>query len=165
VVTEPLWPAPVERVAAFLRASGAEARLEEFAAEGATAEGAAGAIGCSLGQIVKSLVVLCDDEAWLVLVAGDRRGDTRKVARATGARRARIARPDEVVAVTGFEPGAVAPFPLARVKGVLVDESLLAQRVVWVGGGSPRHLVALAPAELLRLTRGRSLDVAQDDRA
>jgi prolyl-tRNA editing enzyme YbaK/EbsC (Cys-tRNA(Pro) deacylase) len=46
---------------------------------------------------------------------------------------------------------------------VLVDESLLANRLVWVGAGSSQHLVALAPAELVRLTRGEPLDVSQDE--
>jgi prolyl-tRNA editing enzyme YbaK/EbsC (Cys-tRNA(Pro) deacylase) len=84
------------------------------------------------------------------------------VAAFTGARRARIARPEEVLAITGFEPGAVAPFPQPNVRRVLVDESLLVQRLVWVGAGSSRHLAALAPAELVRLTSGQTLDVSQD---
>jgi len=55
-----VWPEPVERVAAFLREVGAEARLEELPQETPTAEGAADAIGCTLSQIVKSLVLVCD---------------------------------------------------------------------------------------------------------
>jgi prolyl-tRNA editing enzyme YbaK/EbsC (Cys-tRNA(Pro) deacylase) len=162
VVSEPAWPGPVERVAAFLRTAGAEARLEELGADTATAEGAAEAVGGQLDQIVKSLVLLCDEEPVLVLVPGGRRCDPRKVAAFTGARRARIARPEEVLAITGFEPGAVAPFPQPNVRRVLVDESLLAQRLVWVGAGSSRHLAALGPAELVRLTSGQTLDVSQD---
>lgn len=162
-MSEATWPGPVERVAAFLRSAGAEARLEELGADGSTAAAAAEAIGCRLEQIVKTLVLLCDDEPVVALVPGDRRGDTRKVAAAAGARRARIARPEEVTAITGFEPGAVAPFPLVRVRRVLVDSSLLAHRLVWVGAGSPRHLAALAPTELLRLTRGEPQDVSQDE--
>ena len=51
------WPEPVERVAVYLRAAGAESRLEEFSTPAATAQGAADAIGCDLDQIVKSLAV------------------------------------------------------------------------------------------------------------
>jgi len=54
------WPDPVERVAAFLREVGAEARLEELPEDSPTAEAAADAIGCTLSQIVKSLVLVCD---------------------------------------------------------------------------------------------------------
>ena len=50
------WPEPVERVAAFLRAAGAEARVEEFRGGTPTARDAADAVGCELAQIVKSLL-------------------------------------------------------------------------------------------------------------
>ena len=106
------WPEPVERVAAFLREAGGEARLEEFESGTPTARAAAEAAGCSLDQIVKSIVVICGGRPVVVLVPGDRRVDLDKVARAAGATEARIAGADEVVATTGFEPDAVAPFPL-----------------------------------------------------
>ena len=148
------WPEPVESVAAFLRAAGAEARIEQMRAVTATAQEAADAVGCTLGQIVKSLVLVCDGTtAAVALVPGDRRADTRKIARALGAGHARVARPDEVLAVTGYEPGAVAPFSLARVQHVLLDRSLLRHRTVWCGAGSTRHLAAVMPTELQRLTR------------
>lgn len=159
------WPPPVARVAAFLRDAGAEARLEELESEGATATDAATAIGCRLAQIVKTLVLVCDGAPVAVLVPGDRRVDARKVAQAAGARRARIASLDAVTELTGFQPGGVAPFPLAGVERVLVDESLLFERVVWAGAGTTRHMVSLAPAELLRLTRGEALDVAEPPQA
>lgn len=154
------WPRDVARVAAFLEEAHAEARLEELSADGATAEEAAEAIGCGLDGIAKSILLLCDDAPVLVVLPGDRRVDTGKAARLAGARRAWIARPDEVVSCTGFVPGAVAPFPLPDVREVIVDRRLLAQPVVWASGGSPRHLIALAPAELVRLARGRIEDIA-----
>jgi len=159
---QPAWPEPVERVAAFLREAGAEARLEQFDEQTPTAQAAADAIGCTLDQIVKSLVLVCDGLAVVALVPGDRRGDTDKVARLVGAARARIATPDEVLAATGFRPGAVAPFPLPRVQRVLVERTLLSCPVVWVGAGSDRHMAALGPLELIRLTRGDAVDVVQE---
>jgi prolyl-tRNA editing enzyme YbaK/EbsC (Cys-tRNA(Pro) deacylase) len=62
--------------------------------------------------------------------------------------------------VTGFEPGAVAPFPLPRVSRILLDRSLLRQPTVWVGAGSQRHLAALSPSELMRLARAEAVDVS-----
>ena len=49
------------------------------------------------------------------MVPGDRRADSEKIARAAGATFARIAGPEEVAEATGFDPGAVAPFPLPKV--------------------------------------------------
>jgi Cys-tRNA(Pro) deacylase len=156
------WPEPVERVAGFLRVAGAEARLEEFPAGSPTAEAAADAIGCGLDQIVKSLVLFADGAPVLALVPGDRRADTAKIASAVGAASARIARGKEVEAATGFPPGAVAPFALTGPARVVLEQTLLAQPVVWVGGGSDLHMVRLAPAELLRLTRAEPADAVQD---
>jgi prolyl-tRNA editing enzyme YbaK/EbsC (Cys-tRNA(Pro) deacylase) len=156
------WPEPVERVAAYLRAAGAEARVEEFRDGTPTAEDAAAAVGCALPQIVKSLVFECDGRPVVAMVPGDRRASSRKVARAAGGRRARVAGPELVRTATGFEPGAVAPFPLPRVDRVLLDRSLLAHETVWVGAGSPRHLAALAPAELVRLARAQPVDTVEE---
>ncbi len=156
------WPEPVERVAAFLREAGAEARIEEFKAGTPTAEDAARAVGCKLAQIVKSLVFDCDGRSILVMVPGDRRADTAKIARAASCSRASVAGVEQVEAATGFAPGAVAPFPLHRIDAVFLDRSLQAHELVWVGAGSPNHLAALAPAELARLTRARPMDAVQE---
>ena len=155
------WPEAVERVAAFLREAGAEARLEEFADGTPTAADAARAVGCSLDQIVKSLVFDCDGKPVLVLVPGDRRADADKVARAAGAARARVAGRPEVERATGYEPGAVAPFALRDVETVLVDRGVLVHDVVWVGAGSPSHMAGISPAELLRLSRATPTDVVE----
>ena len=157
------WPEPVERVARFLREAAAEARIEEFSTPTPTAEAAAAAIGCELRRIVKSLVFDCDDRPVVALVPGDRRAENGKVAAAAGAAKARIADPDRVREVTGFEPGAVAPFPLPRVELVLVDPSLLLHPQVWVGAGSDRHMAGLSPAELVRLARAEPRDLVRDD--
>ena len=156
------WPEPVERVAAYLRDAGVEARLEELESGTATAADAARAAGCPLGQIVKSLVVVCDGRAVLAMVQGDRRADIDKVARADGAAEARIATAGEVRAATGFAPGAVAPFPLPRVERVLIDHNLLGHDTVWIGAGSESHIAALRPGDLVRLARARPMDAVQD---
>jgi prolyl-tRNA editing enzyme YbaK/EbsC (Cys-tRNA(Pro) deacylase) len=157
------WPEPVQRVTAFLREAGAEARVEEFREGTPTAEDAARAVGCPLNRIVKSLVFDCDGSPVLALVPGDRRADRAKIAAAVGCTSARVASADLVLEATGFEPGAVAPFPLPRIGRVLLDQRLLAHGLVWVGAGSPAHMAGLAPAELMRLTRAQSLDLAADD--
>ena len=115
------WPEPVERVAAVLRGQAADARIEEFSEGTPTAAAAARAVGCEASQIVKSLVFVCDGRPTLALVPGDRRADENKVAAAAGSRYARVARPDEVQAATGFEPGGVAPFPAPGVSQVLLS--------------------------------------------
>jgi prolyl-tRNA editing enzyme YbaK/EbsC (Cys-tRNA(Pro) deacylase) len=157
-VPERHWPEEVERVAAFLRDSGAESRLEEFPEGTPTAEDAAKAVGCELAQIVKSLVFDCDGRSILVMVPGDRRADRAKIAEAGACSNARIAGADQVRDATGYEPGAVAPFPLKQVQAVFLDRTLLGHPIVWIGAGSARHMAALAPSELMRLSRAEPID-------
>jgi Cys-tRNA(Pro) deacylase len=145
------WPEPVERVSAVLREAAVDARIEEFADGTPTAREAAAAAGCELGQIVKTLVFVCDGAYVLALVPGDRRADEAAIAAAIGASQVRVARAEEVVHATGFEPGAVSPFPQRAITRTLIDHELLQHPVVWIGAGSPRHIAALPPADLQRL--------------
>ena len=153
------WPEPVARVAEVLQRAGVDARVEEFPEGTPTAGAAAKAVGASRRQIVKSLVLIADGRPVLALIPGDRRADETKVAVAVGGRAARVARPDEVVAATGFEPGGVAPFPAPGISQVLMAEELLAHDRVWIGAGSERHMAGLAPLDLVRLTQARTADL------
>src|SRR5581483_10350297 len=135
-----------------------QARLEEFPEGTHSARDAARAAGCDLAQIVKSLVFVCDGLPVLALLPGDRRADAARVATAANAGYARVAKPEEVVSSTGFEPGAVAPFP-TRVSTVLIDRSLLRHEIVWAGAGSPQHIVGLSPVELARVTHAFPADL------
>jgi Cys-tRNA(Pro) deacylase len=153
------WPEAVERVSAVLRAAAVEARIEEFDEETHTARDAAEAIGCDIAQIVKSLVLVCDGAFVMALVPGDRRADEAVIGEAVGARLVRMARPHEVLHATGFEPGAVAPFPRGAVTQTLMDTSFFGFPEVWIGAGAASHMAALAPGELLRLTQARTADL------
>jgi prolyl-tRNA editing enzyme YbaK/EbsC (Cys-tRNA(Pro) deacylase) len=155
------WPEPVERVAAVLRQQAVDARLEEFPAGTSTAAAAADAVGCEAAEIVKSIVFVCDGLPVLALVPGDRRADPSKVAAAAEAKAGRVAIPEEVLAVTGFEPGAVAPFPAPHVSRTLIERELLRHETVWVGAGSTRHMAGLSPLDLARLTRAEVGDLTE----
>ena len=97
-----------------------------------------------------------------MLIPGDRRADRKKIAAVAGCSSVRIAGAEEVEEATGFAPGAVAPFPLERIERVYIDRYLLAHRLVWIGAGSPNHLAAIPPPELVRLARAQPVDVAED---
>jgi prolyl-tRNA editing enzyme YbaK/EbsC (Cys-tRNA(Pro) deacylase) len=153
------WPEPVERVSVVLRAAAVEARIEEFGDGTPTAREAARAIGCDLSQIVKSLVFVCDGAYVLALVPGDRRADEAAIAAALSASEVRVARAEEVLHATGFEPGGVAPFPLRAVTERLIDKSLFAHEVVWIGAGSASHMASIGPPELKRLAGARAVDL------
>jgi prolyl-tRNA editing enzyme YbaK/EbsC (Cys-tRNA(Pro) deacylase) len=157
-----VFPEGVERVSAYIREAGAEARIQEFPDGTHTAQDAADAVGCELAQIVKSLVFVCDERFVVALVPGDRRGDPEKVAKAVETSRARVANAEEVEQATGFGPGAVAPFPLPRVDVVLMDRGFSRYPLVWAGAGSVKHVLGMTPAELARVARARTVDVSSD---
>ena len=108
-----------------------------------------------------ALVFDCDGRAVLVMVPGDKRADAAKVASVAGAAKAKVAGAAKVEEATGYEPGAVAPFPLRRVEAVFLERSLLHHPLVWIGAGSTRHLAALTPAELMRLFRAAPRDAVE----
>ena len=153
------FPEPVERVASFLRVAAVDATIQEFPEGTPTAEEAARAAGCKLEQIVKTLVFVADGEYVLALVPGDRRADERKIADEMEAREVRVARGREVLDATGFEPGAVAPFPQQAIWRTFLERLLLQHSTVWIGAGTASHMASLAPADLLRLTRGQTADL------
>jgi prolyl-tRNA editing enzyme YbaK/EbsC (Cys-tRNA(Pro) deacylase) len=149
-------------VTAFLAEAGAEVRVEEFPEGTRTAQDAADAVGCKLGQIVKSLLFECDGRPVLALIPGDKRADTAKIAGAAGAETAQVASAERVRELTGVDPGAVSPVPPPAVERVLVDPRLLLSDSVWIGAGSPKHVACLAPAELVRLSGAEQLDLVAD---
>jgi prolyl-tRNA editing enzyme YbaK/EbsC (Cys-tRNA(Pro) deacylase) len=157
------WPEPVERVAQHMREAQVEARIEEFDEGTPTAEDAARAVGCDLGEIVKSLVFSCDGRWILAMIPGDCRADPGKVAAAAGCERAKVAGAADVRIATGFQAGGVAPFPLPRIDSVLIERRLLTHESVWFGAGTPRHMASLAPADLVRLSRARAIDAVADN--
>jgi prolyl-tRNA editing enzyme YbaK/EbsC (Cys-tRNA(Pro) deacylase) len=153
--SRPEWPEAVKRVADVLRDGRVEARIEEFSEGTPTAADAARAAGAPIEQIVKTLVFACDGRAIVVMVPGDVRADTARIAVAAGCTRVKSVGPDAVERLTGFPPGGVAPFPLPEIETVLIERALLGHEVVWIGAGSDRHMAALAPSDLARLARAR----------
>jgi prolyl-tRNA editing enzyme YbaK/EbsC (Cys-tRNA(Pro) deacylase) len=43
----------------------------------------------------------------------------------------------------------------------LIERTLLAHELVWIGAGSDRHMAGLAPADLVRLTNAQVDDLAE----
>ena len=144
-----------ERVRAYLRAHLISDQIIEFETPTNTAQQAADAVGCELGQIVKSLVFVVDDRPVLVLVAGDRRGDAEAIARIMRGSEAHFADAETVRAATGFAIGGVSPFALPEGLPVLVDDSLERFETVYPAAGTPASMVRMRRTDLLDLAGGR----------
>ncbi|MFQ5575477.1 MAG: aminoacyl-tRNA deacylase [Anaerolineae bacterium] len=102
-------------------------------------------------QIVRSILFrLAEDEYAMVLVAGPQQIDWRALRRHMGQSRLTMARPDEVLAATGYERGAVSPFGLPSPVRIVVDESVLAQDEISLGSGVRGVTVIMRRADLMR---------------
>lgn len=105
-------------------------------------------------QVVRSLLFrLSGDDGYeyvMALVAGPQQIDWRALRRVLGTSRVTTAERDEVVRVTGYQPGAVAPFGLPQPVRILVDESVRRVSELSLGSGVRGTAVLLQTADLLR---------------
>lgn len=129
-----------------------------------TAQDAANACRCELGQIVKTLFFLADGRPTVVLAAGDRQVDTALLAQLVGIGRKKLkmGSPDEVLTHTGFPIGGVSPVGQLKPSDVVVDDSLKRFENVWAAAGagnavfpaSTDSLVAAVNGQWATVTRG-----------
>lgn len=148
------------RVADAAMRAGLAIAIRRFPEETRTAEDAARAIGCDVGQIVKSLVFMADDEPLMALVSGADRLDPARLAVAAGATNVRRATVNEARAATGFAIGGVPPFGHARALRVLVDRRLLARDTLWAAAGLPDAVFPIGPDDLVRVSGAMPADLA-----
>lgn len=141
--------APVLRVADAAKAFGLEIALRVMPASTRTAEEAAAACECSVGEIVKSLVFrgVASGQAILLLVSGANRVDEKKVAETIGEP---IERPDAafVRAATGFAIGGIPPFAHQTRLACWIDRDLMRFERVFAAAGTPNAIFAVSPAAL-----------------
>jgi len=154
----------VERVVETARAAGLEIEVERFPEGTRTAADAARAVGCEVGQIVKSLVFMAGERPVLALVSGANRVDLEKLALAAGTDGDGVRRADgdEARAATGFAIGGVPPFGHTSPLTVLVDRALAAHHVLWAAAGLPDAVFPVTPTDLVRVSGGRLADLAED---
>lgn len=145
----------VLRVVEAAAALGLDIEIRTFPDGTRTAEDAASAVGCNVGQIVKSLVFLLDSAPVVALVSGSNRLDEGRLARALRGASVSRADADAVRAATGFPIGGVPPFGHGEPLPTAVDEDLLLHEQVWAAAGTPRDVFAVVPSELVRVTGGR----------
>ncbi len=138
-----------------LHTLGLDVSVEVLPESTRTAGEAAAAVGCEVGQIVKSLVFMRSEEPVMVLCAGDRRVAAERLG-------LRPASANEARARTGFAIGGIPPLGHERPLETLIDQSLRRFATVWCAAGTP-HAVFEADTEALiaAIPGGAVLDVAQ----
>ncbi len=142
-----------------------DVKIQTFEASTATSQQAADAIGCELGQIVKSLAFIIDEQPILVLASGDQRIDDKKLAAMfnVGRKKVKTATPEECVSIYGYAPGGVPPFG-HRTSGLstYLDDSLQRYKQLYAAGGSSNAIFPLTLAQLVAATGAQFADVKRE---
>ncbi len=124
-----------------------------------TAADAAAAIGCDVGQIVKSLIFGVDGELVLAYVSGSNMLDEHKLATAAGGAKCRRVDADAVREATGFPIGGVPPFGHLTPLRIFIDPDLLQYDEVWAAAGTWHHVFGLAPQQLVAASGGHLVEL------
>jgi prolyl-tRNA editing enzyme YbaK/EbsC (Cys-tRNA(Pro) deacylase) len=140
------------------RALGLHPEVTEFPQGTKTAEDAARAIGCEVGQIVKSLVLVAGTEPFIALTSGSNRADTDRLSELMGGRPVRRADAEEARSATGFAIGGTPPIGHPRPLRMFCDRDLLAYEEVWAAAGTPHAVFPITPHDLLRATGAEPAD-------
>ena len=158
----PLGNPAVDRVSRALKDAGIDSEIVVLPGAAHTAKLAAQFLGVEPGQIANSLVfrAVPSNSAILVMSSGARRVDTAKLAHVVGEE---IAKADAafVRAATGFAIGGVAPVGHTGALRTFVERSLSAWPRIWAAAGHPSTVFALTYPELVRITAGLEVDIAE----
>lgn len=144
-----------QRVQDALLVLGLSAQVVELPASTRTAQDAANAVGCGVGQIVKSLIFrgAHNDAPLLVVASGTNRVNENRLAELADQPIAK-ANADFVRLHTGFAIGGVAPLAHPAPITTFIDVDLLQYDMIWAAGGTPNTVFALSPDDLQTITGG-----------
>lgn len=154
-------PEATSRFLSAASAAGIEIAPEVYPDGTRTSADAARAVGCELSAIAKSLVFMANDEAVLVLMSGDRRVDTTKLAEVCRSDQARRASLDEVRQHTGYAAGGTPAFGLTAPLRVFADEGLKRHTTVWSAAGTPTTVYPIALSSLIVASGAIWADLAE----
>jgi prolyl-tRNA editing enzyme YbaK/EbsC (Cys-tRNA(Pro) deacylase) len=140
----------VARFQARLHERGLDVSVHVLPDSTRTATEAAAAVGCEVGQIVKSLVFMRDEEPVMVLCAGDRRVAAERLG-------LRPASANDARAATGFAIGGIPPLGHDRPLDTLIDESLRRFATVWCAAGTPNAVFEADTEALIAAIPGASI--------
>jgi prolyl-tRNA editing enzyme YbaK/EbsC (Cys-tRNA(Pro) deacylase) len=148
----------VRRFEAWLAGSDTGLAVKEFPEGTRTAVDAARAVGCEVGQIVKSLVFIAAGRPVVALVSGANRLDEKRLAGVAGEP---VLKADAETArsATGYSIGGVPPFGHATEVPVFMDRDLLGYDEVWAAAGRPDSVFAIAPERLRELSNATVVDL------
>ncbi len=152
-------------LADFITDAALEAQIVAPGAHMPTVDAAAAAMGVAREQIFKSILFHSPaGRCALVVACGNARVDVKRLEALTGIVRLKLAKPDVVLAKTGYPAGGTPPVGHRERFPVIVDTRVAAQPWGYAGGGRPELLVKILSADIIRVTGATVADVVAKDR-
>ena len=150
------------RAIIFLQGRDAAFEVIKYAHDRKGAAFAAQAVGFPLERTVKTLVVAMGNEQHaLALMPGDRELDLKRMARASGVKRADMAAPADAERLTGYKVGGISPFGLTAALPSFLDRRILQHESVLINGGQRGTMLKMSPADIARLLKSKIADIAR----
>jgi prolyl-tRNA editing enzyme YbaK/EbsC (Cys-tRNA(Pro) deacylase) len=158
-MSAPLKPS-AQKVQDALLALGYANRIVEFADSTRTAAEAAAAVGCTVGQIAKSIIFQghTTHRPILIITSGANRVHEKRAGERIGEKLDKAAA-ELVRTATGYAIGGVPPLAHAQPLTTYIDQDLLQYEEIWAAAGHPHAVFRLTPAELLSMTGGQVIQV------
>jgi prolyl-tRNA editing enzyme YbaK/EbsC (Cys-tRNA(Pro) deacylase) len=138
---------PIEEVKSYFEKYNMKNRILEFETSSATVELAAAALNCEPARIAKTLSFIVDQQAILIVTAGDSRIDNIKYKTRFGMK-AKMLTLDKTINLIGHAIGGVCPFAVKEGVAVYLDESLKRFKTVFPACGSSNSAIELTIEEL-----------------
>ncbi len=135
-----------------LESLGISGEIVAFDSAVRTAEEAKDQLGITREQIIKSILLILENERPILCVLrGSRSVDFKKIRELFGVKNVRMAKPEEVLKFTGYEVGAVPPF--VPDLETIIDSECLSLEQAYAGGGSKMALLKTKPKDVLKVAK------------
>jgi len=144
----------------FLKSRGVGFKLVQLSEAPRTAKDVERLYGCPLCQVLKTILFIGESGPVLAVLPGDRRASLEKLGKTAGQKIERIARPDEVLQITGHSVGGVTPLGVDGVPKV-IDEKVFENEKASIGSGVAEIGIEMKTTELRKIWDGKIADVSQ----
>ena len=119
------------------------------------------ALGVPEHTVIKTLVMEDDQKRPLiVLMHGDKEVSTKNLARQIGSKMVSPCAPDVAQKHTGYLVGGTSPFGTRKSMPVYLERSIAELDRIYINGGRRGFLVAVSPADLIRVLSPTLVDAA-----
>jgi Cys-tRNA(Pro)/Cys-tRNA(Cys) deacylase len=129
------------------------------------AQEVAAALDRPAGQVFKTLVLprLKPGKPMLVMIPADRQLDLKKLAKAVGEKKLKMATQREAERLTGLQVGGISALALLnRGFDIYLDESALGYQQIIISAGQRGLQIRLAVSDLVKLSQARMVDASRE---